>query len=271
MTGMDEDWYEAETLDTILARTTALFAGRGEEQVVALLIDVQSMTIADGSDVVEIRANPWTKKPENVYNRAALLDVEDHLVPRFTGDVLQRICEVLSYVADRLGEPRITEVQARPALPEISGNWRETFAARLSSASVSNQARRERDVSTNPVEDNLTFGSKEELSLYRVLKDFQLNTREERTIAILPSAGVRLRAGHTWTPDFVVLGNGRAVIFEVDGPHHRDTRRFADDKNRDFQWQRCGVPTVRLPVEDFADFDSLKARVEEELYRHLPK
>ncbi|MEW1914476.1 hypothetical protein AB0442_39860 [Kitasatospora sp. NPDC085895] len=80
---------------------------------------------------------------------------------------------------------------------------------------------------------------------------------------------MRLRAGHTWTPDIAVLGNGRVVIFEVDGPHHRRSRRHADDRNHDLQWQRCGVPVVRLPIEDLADHVQLVKRLREELLCHL--
>lgn len=265
---MDDEW-EAEIYDSILARTTAMFADRGDEQAVALLVDVKAMTIANGSDVIGRRENVWTNLPEDVYNRAALLDVDDHLVDRFTNEVLQQISAVLGYVAGRLGEPNVTEVRVQPALPDVVGNWRETFAARLSSDLVSNQARRERNLANYPVDDGLTFGSNEELTVYKVLKELQRGAPEDRTIAVLPSPGVRLRAGHTWTPDFVVLGNGKAVIVEVDGPHHRSSRRFADDKNRDLQWQRCGIPTVRLPVEDTSNFDGLKARLAEEIRHHL--
>ncbi|QII09239.1 hypothetical protein BH93_27065 (plasmid) [Rhodococcoides fascians A25f] len=265
---MDDEW-QAEIYDSILARTTALFAERGDERVVALLVDVRTMTISDGSTVIGRNENAWTNLPEEVYNRAALLDVDDHLVNRFTNDVLQQISAVLGYVAGRLGEPNITEVRVQPALPDIVGDWREIFAGRLGRDLVSNQARRERNLANYPVEDGLTFGSKEELTVYKVLKDLQQGAPEDRTIAIAPSPGVRLRAGHTWTPDFVVLGNRRAVVIEVDGPHHRSSRRFADDKNRDLQWQRCGVPTVRLPVEDISDVTGLKARLAEEVRHHL--
>jgi hypothetical protein len=46
----------------------------------------------------------------------------------------------------------------------------------------------------------------------------QAETAEDRTIAILPLPGARLRTGHTWTPDFLVVGGGRALVLEVDGP-----------------------------------------------------
>ena len=65
------------------------------------------------------------------------------------------------------------------------------------------------------------------------------------------------------------MGRGRVLILEIDGPHHRSQRRYADDRNRDLQWQRCGVPVVRLPVEDLQDGAVLVARLREEIQRNL--
>jgi very-short-patch-repair endonuclease len=45
------------------------------------------------------------------------------------------------------------------------------------------------------------------------------------------------------TPDIVVIGNGRADVVEVDGPHHFGVIRKADDHTRDRFWDRsltCG-------------------------------
>jgi len=67
----------------------------------------------------------------------------------------------------------------------------------------------------------------------------------ERTFAIAPSAGVKLRDAGVKTPDFLVIGNGRAVVIEMDGPHHYTTSRKADDATRDRHWSRCDVHTVR--------------------------
>jgi hypothetical protein len=39
------DWHADERADRILAQTTALLAQRGDEQAVALLIDVRSMEL----------------------------------------------------------------------------------------------------------------------------------------------------------------------------------------------------------------------------------
>ena len=49
-------------------------------------------------------------------------------------------------------------------------------------------------------------------------------------------AGARLRDVGGRSPDFVVIGNGRAVVVEVDGPHHFGATRKADDHTRDRHW-----------------------------------
>ena len=87
----------------------------------------------------------------------------------------------------------------------------------------------------------------------------------------MPLPGARLRAGHTWSPDFIVTGRERVVVIEVDGPYHRTITRRADDGNRDLQWRCCGVPVVRLPVEDLKVDKELDDRLAEELRRHLPR
>jgi hypothetical protein len=261
--------------ERILAQATALLAQRGDEQAVALLVDVQSVTIASTSEVVrtervflpDIEDGVWGT--ETFYRREAILDVEDHLVPRFTEEVRARMAETLRYVAERDGVEDVGCVRARPALPEVDGDWRAALAARLAMDRPGNQGRRERTGSAYPVEDGLVFGSTGELRVYQALKCLQSCFPEDDTIAIAPLPGVRLRAGNTWSPDVLIMGRGRALVIETDGPHHRSQRRYVDDRNRDLQWQRCGVQVVRLAVEDLQDDDALAARLREEVMRHL--
>jgi len=70
-------------------------------------------------------------------------------------------------------EENVAYVRPRPALPEAGGDWRKAYAARRARGQPSNQARRESAVATCPVEDGLTFGSAEELLVYRALKRLQ--------------------------------------------------------------------------------------------------
>ncbi|MGH3223512.1 MAG: hypothetical protein ACRDPY_33305 [Streptosporangiaceae bacterium] len=261
--------------DRILGQTTGLLAQRGDEQAVALLVDVRSVTIADTAEVIrqEKVFDPWISDVDGplirtVYRREAVLDVDDHLMSRFTEEVCRRIAETLSYVAERNDVENVAYVRARPALPDVDGDWRTAYAARLASDRPSNQARRESG-GGHPVEDGLTFGSTEELRVYRALKGLQARFPQEDTISIAPLPAVRMRPGNTWSPDVLVMGRGRVLILEIDGPHHRSPRRYVDDRNRDLQWQRCGLPVVRLAVEDLHQDDALVIRLREEIVRHL--
>lgn len=58
------------------------------------------------------------------------------------------------------------------------------------------------------------FASRAELAVYQILKDLQRESSVQNTIAVLPLTGARLRDAGVRTPDFVAIGNGRAV--EVD-------------------------------------------------------
>ncbi|ROP37439.1 hypothetical protein [Saccharothrix texasensis] len=259
----DDHGHELEGEELVLAQTTALLDARGDTVAVQLLLDVQSLEFVNTGDGYRTDTDWW------VYLQAAVLEVEDHLVGRFTDEIKQRIADAIGYVAGRHGYSDVTSVVTRPALPRVDSAWRTTLKSRLDAERPSNHARRERDVSRHPTEDGLTFGSQEELKVYRALRALQQEAPEDNTLAILPLPAARLRAGHTWSPDCVVIGNGRALIFEIDGPHHRDGRRYVDDRNRDLQWSRCRVQVVRIAVEDVRDANKLKVRLKEEILRHL--
>ena len=158
--------------------------------------------------------------------------------------------------------------QAAPQLPTIAADWRDQ-AAQSPRQPPSNQARREHAEGGYPSQDGLVFGSRAELAVYRVLADIQRECPVQKTIAVLPLPGVKLRDAGMRTPDFVVLGNGRAMIIEVDGPHHYGRTRKADDADRDRHWGRCGVPTIRITSEHAGDPESLKSLLQEDLRREL--
>lgn len=263
----------SQDFEKILSQTTALLAQRGDEEAVALLVDVQATELVDTDEVARTEERMAWDVPikATIYRRELLLDVEEHLIPRFTNEVLERITEVLAYVSQRHGYRDVAYVRPRMALPPVDGNWRETFLQKLQTDQPSNQARREVSGQNHPVADGMTFGSPQERTVYFALKDLQSRARPDDTIAIFPLPSARLREGHTWSPDFVVLGRGRAFILEVDGPHHRAKRRVADDHNRDLQWRRCGVPVVRIPVEDLRNPQELQSRLAEEIKRNLPR
>jgi hypothetical protein len=55
----------------------------------------------------------------------------------------------------------------------------------------------------------------------------------QNTFAVLPLPGAKLRDAGVRTPDFVVVGNSRAAIIEVDRLRHNAWTRKADDQDRD--------------------------------------
>lgn len=248
--------------ERVLGQTVALLASRGDQESVRLLVEVTQLEFESTDD--------WFTDNTNWSDRywAVVLYVDEQIIASFTDAIMERVRPTLIDVATRNGHGAVDRALIRPVLPEVSMDWRDIHRARTA-LRPTNQARRERRESAALSRDDLAFASREELTVYEALKHIQRTTPEDKTISIAPLPGVRLRAGHTWTPDLVVLGNGRALVFEVDGPHHRERRRYADDRNRDLQWHRCGIPVVRLPVEDTADPDLLLTRLTEELKRHL--
>ena len=86
---------------------------------------------------------------------------------------------------------------------------------------------------------------------------------------MLPLPGAKLRDTAVRTPDFVVIGNGRAAVIEVDGPHHSGRNRRADDADRDLHWGRCGVADHPHRQRARQRPRSLKALLQEELKREL--
>jgi hypothetical protein len=255
---MDAD----EEADLVLAQTAILLDRQGDREAAQLLADVTYLDFESTGDSYR------TSGGGHAYIMAAVLYVDDHLVSAFTDEIRERIATVLLDVALRNGYTATDRMFVKQVLPTVAKDWRSELRERAQER-PSNQARRERTAPNHPVEDGLALGSHQEHQVYQALKQIQATTPSDRTIAIAPLPGVRLQAGHTWTPDIIVLGNGRAVVFEVDGPHHRDRRRYADDRNRDLQWQRCGIQVVRLPVEDLQQGEQLTNRLKEELARHL--
>lgn len=275
-----ENRLEDDRSDQLLGAAAALLAQRGDEQAVALLLDVQDLAFARTDEILQaahVDETNWHHDDEHSY--VALLDVDEHLVDRFTPAVRSRIADALTYVGRRrraaltdgggwwLNDLRY--VEARPAVPVVDGDWRTVLTGQLGQRRPDNQARAERLRASNPVEDGLAFASTAELTVYRALKELQATTAEDRTFAILPLPGARLRSGNTWTPDFLVVGGGRAFVLEIDGPQHAAPHRHVFDRDRDLQWNRCNIHVARITVEDADDSKLLRARLVEEIRRNL--
>jgi len=254
--------------ELILAQTVAVLEEVGHTQAVELLLDAQL--------VIEAGSSGWGGA--TTYD--AKIDVGIQLISRFTTEVHETIVPVMKSIAgrhlsggisswwdDENDVERCFTLRALP--PPVDKDWRTTIAQRLNGAAPSNQARKERGDAANPSEDGLVFASLEELQVYRRLKEIQEASRAEQTFSIIPLPGVYQRSGLTVTPDFLVVGFGKAVVIEVDGPHHKKRGRYGADVSRDRSWNRCSVRVLRVLVEDVADEAGLRERLREDLRREL--
>lgn len=240
-----------ESMEYVLGATAHLLAQMGDQQASLLLEDVQKLSISHEPRGV-MEHNVWSNDGSQIEVNSCVyyMEVEPYLQPRFTEDVANRILPVLRNIAVRVDRPRPEFLDTRPALPDIDiKTWRESLHQQYSNEDATNSARRERLDPASPVADGLTFTNGHELTVYESLVRLQASTPEDRTFAISPLPGTRIRAGNVWTPDFLLFGNGRAMLIEVDGPHHASGHRRADDDVRDAQWRRCGVAVRRVPVE----------------------
>lgn len=189
-------------------------------------------------------------------------------MPTFTTDVHDRIWTRLEYVLRR--HNRTAErMQVEETLPQISTDWRQRATRELTADRVTNQARRERQNPEYPTYTGMTFGSLEEIAVDKLLVALQKDLPEDRAFAVMPLPTVQLQRMGLRSPDLVVVGNGRALVVEIDGPHLRKVTRVADDRERDRHWARCGVPTYRIPVEHVKEPDRVTELLREEMRRAL--
>ncbi len=257
---------DAGKLDLVLGQAHYVLGENGDVLAQSLIMRAALTVRRDGGIFYPIPGDNW-----NAFTYEAVLTVDPSLAPEFTTEITDRIWEALGAVFgyhDRDDVQSLVIEQAAPRLPAISADWRDE-AAQLSRQPPANQARRERADSGYPSQDGLVFGSRAELAVYHVLMEIQRECPVQKAIAVLPLPGAKLRDTGVRYPDFVVLGNGRAAIIEVDGPHHYGRTRKADDATRDRHWGRCGVPTIRITAEHADDPGSLKAILQEDLRRDL--
>jgi hypothetical protein len=257
---------DAGKLDIVLGQTYHLLGENRDALAQGLILGANLTLRRDGGYFHPIPGDNWT----DASYEAALM-VEPRLVPEFTPEVTGRIWKTLGAVLTHHGRQDVLSLaieQASPRLPAIPADWRDQ-AAHTSKQALGNQARRERAEECYPAQDGLVFGSQAELAVYRVLVDLQRESQHQNTFAVLPLPGAKLRDAGVRTPDFVVVGNGRAAIIEVDGPHHYARTRKADDHDRDRHWDRCGVHTIRIASEHASDPASLKDLLREDLRRRL--
>ncbi len=252
-------------LDIVLGQAHHLLGESGDAMAQGLIAGATLALRRDGGYFHPIPDDNWTSATYE-----AVLTVAPEAAPEFTPDIESRVWSALDAVLAHHGRDDVVALaiaRATAPLPAVSADWR--LKAADARQSPTNQARRERAGDGYPSQDGLTFGSQAELAVYNVLVELQRDFPVRNAFAVLPLPGARLRDTAVRTPDFVVIGNGRAVVIEVDGPHHSGRNRRADDADRDLHWRRCGVATIRIASEHASDPRSLKARLEEELKRDL--
>lgn len=257
-----------EELDRVLGQTHHLLAEAGDEHAQRLVHSVKLLRLRrDGGCFHPIPGDNWT---DATYE--AVFEVEPSLVPEFTGEVTARIWSKLEIVLRRHERGDVFGVVVEPTLPElpeVTADWREEAEPNAAIVIPSNQARRERTDGGYPSLDGLTFGSRAEMVVYELLVKIQRAGSPHRAIAVMPLPGAKLRDAGVRTPDFVVLGNGRALVIEVDGRHHYGSTRKADDSDRDRHWDRCGIHTLRIGTHHAEDRAALEELLLEELRRRL--
>ena len=256
---------DAGKLDIVLGQAHHLLGESGDAMTQGLIAGATLALRRDGGYFNPIPDDNWTSA-----SYEAVLTVAPEAAPEFTPDVEARVWNALAAVLAHHGRDDVLSLviaRAIAPLPMVPADWRlhATDAARW----PTNQARREHAGDGYPSQDGLTFGSQAELAVYNILVELQRNLPVRNAFAVLPLPGARLRDTAVRTPDFVVIGNGRAAVIEVDGPHHSSRNRRADDADRDLHWRRCGITTIRIASEHARDPRSLKARIEEELKREL--
>ncbi|MFF3208422.1 hypothetical protein [Streptomyces sp. NPDC002962] len=231
--------------ETVLGQTAWFLHDQGDVHAAALLLDVEGIEWSPGN-----KFGDWMD---------ARLLVPGWLTGRFTEDLLARIREALLPIAERNGV-EAHSVYIGPALPDVAPDWRPALQGRLTSNTATNHAARVTDPKPELRRDGFVFDSREEVRVYEALKRAQAALPADATIAIFPLPLGRVGVGNTWTPDFLVVREGKAGLIEVDGPHHRG--RLAADGTRDRHWRNSGfVHIERILVEETAEDSELDALV----------
>jgi hypothetical protein len=256
---------DSAKLDIVLGQTHHLLGQSGDVMSQSLIAGASLALRRDGGIYHPIPGDNWSSATYE-----AVLTVTAKAAAQFTPNVESRVWRALELVLAHHGRDDVIGLviaQAVAAMPVVSADWRIHAADAVQRPT--NQARRERAGDGYPSKDGLTFSSQAELAVYDILVELQREFPVRNAFAVLPLPGTKLRDTTVRAPDFVVIGNGRAAVIEVDGPHHSGRNRRADDADRDLHWRRCGVATIRIASEHTNHPASLKARIEEELKRDL--
>lgn len=255
------------TLDLVLGQTHHLLGEDGDLHAQRLVQAAALHVQRDGGIYYPMPNDNWDEP-----SYEAVLCVDPNLAPEFTAEVTGRIWAKLEPVLrgrNRTDVFSLVVEENVPPLPQVGEDWRARAMQAAAVTPPTNQARRERVDGGHPERDGLVFASRAEAIVYDTLVELQRARPQHQTFAVAPLAGVKLRDAGVRTPDFLVLGNGRAVVIEVDGVHHYGVTRRADDADRDRQWSRCGMSTVRIGAHHTDEPVALRELLVEELRRLL--
>ncbi|MET9878608.1 protein kinase [Actinacidiphila glaucinigra] len=127
-----EDWVQPEQAKTerILGQTAVMFSQRGDVETAEVLRLVQRLEWERTDDGFRDETN-WFD-----YYWAAVFFVEERHQPRFTDVVLERIVPLLAEVAHQNGQDHVDRIRVRPALPEVTSDWRSTLGQASTSLRV---------------------------------------------------------------------------------------------------------------------------------------
>lgn len=255
-----------DDLDRVLGQTHHLLGEAGDEHAQQLVLQGKLSLRRDGGRFNPIPDDNWT-----AHSYEAVLQVPPRAEGEYTQELIDRIWAKLETVLNRHDRHDVFSMVVEPMLeplPSVPPDWRND-ALQEAMEPTTNQARREQADGGYPVRDGLTFTSRAEVVVYELLVDIQRKCPPEKALAILPLPGAKLRDAGVRSPDFVVIGNGRALVIEVDGPHHYGATRKADDADRDRHWDRCGVRTIRIGTHHVEHPEALHKLLQEELRRWL--
>jgi hypothetical protein len=217
--------------EATLSLAVHLLMGRGHENIVRLLLDV---------DRIEVDPSEQEYDGDELW-----LEVAPEHMTGFTKDAVEKIRDACKEI-DKRKSYGIWFAGAREILPEVGPDWQDNLR-QLLGGKPTNHARRIRNEPPRWVEDGLSFTNDGELKVYQALKRIQIRYPSDDTLGIFPLAAGRL-PGKTWEPDVLVTYRKRVGVLELDGPHHAVRR--AMDMTRDSLWLEAGVAfAYRIPVE----------------------
>ncbi len=163
--------------DAAVGSTASLLLQRGERDLVALLLEVE--TLVPEYDRESSSLDVW-------------LEIHPEQMPRFPEETVAKVREVFREVCQRR-EYGFDWLGVREILPEVGPNWREQLKGQLGGKRPTNHARRARTGPPQFTDDYLSFTNHGELVVYRALKQIQeKDLPSENTIGIYPLPGGRI-------------------------------------------------------------------------------